>query len=182
MIKKCHKKHKIHNCAFCGRGKTMEKDSKKRSTIFPHAWFKSLEKLPDDIAGRIYKAVQRLDITGEMTTFEAGTIEDILFSQFAFQTDEFGQAYAKTCENRSKAAKEREAKKAQKAQSNSFVDDRIGWDGKGKDGNGMEREDAAGASIPHTSKKPDTKNKFKNFDERVYPDEVYENLLGGGQE
>ena len=73
-------------------------------------------------------------------------------------------------------------KKAQKAQSNSFVDDRIGWDGKGKDGNGMEREDAAGASIPHTSKKPDTKNKFKNFDERVYPDEVYENLLGGGQE
>lgn len=38
------------------------------------------------------------------------------------------------------------------------------------------------ATIPHTSKKPDTKNKFKNFDERVYPDEVYENLLGGGQE
>ena len=155
----------------------MEKDSKKRSTIFPHAWFKSLEKLPDDIAGRIYKAVQRLDITGEMTTFEAGTIEDILFSQFAFQTDEFGQAYAKTCENRSKAAKEREAKKAQKAQSNSFVDDRIGWDGKGKDGNGMERKDAAAGSSTSRSK-----NKFKNFDERVYPDEVYENLLGGGQE
>lgn len=154
----------------------MEKDSKKRSTIFPHAWFKSLEKLPDDIAGRIYKAVQRLDITGEMTTFEAGTIEDILFSQFAFQIDEFGQAYAKTCENRSKAAKEREAKKAQKAQSNSFVDDRIGWDGKGKDGNGMERKDAAAGSSTSRSK-----NKFKNFDERVYPDEVYENLLGGGQ-
>ena len=154
----------------------MEKDSKKRSTIFPHAWFKSLEKLPDDIAGRIYKAVQRLDITGEMTTFEAGTIEDILFSQFAFQTDEFGQAYAKTCENRSKAAKEREAKKAQKAQSNSFVDDRIGWDGKGMDGNRMERKDAAAGSSTSRSK-----NKFKNFDERVYPDEVYENLLGGGQ-
>ena len=154
----------------------MEKDSKKRSTIFPHAWFKSLEKLPDDIAGRIYKAVQRLDITGEMTTFEAGTIEDILFSQFAFQIDEFGQAYAHTCENRSKAAKEREAKKAQKAQSNSFVDDRIGWDGKGKDGNGMERKDAAAGSSTSRSK-----NKFKNFDERVYPDEVYENLLGGGQ-
>ena len=154
----------------------MEKDSKKRSTIFPHAWFKSLEKLPDDIAGRIYKAVQRLDITGEMTTFEAGTIEDILFSQFAFQTDQFGQAYAKTCENRSKAAKEREAKKAQKAQSNSFVDDRSGWDGKGMDMNGKERKDAAAGSSTSRSK-----NKFKNFDERVYPDEVYENLLGGGQ-
>lgn len=153
----------------------MEKDSKKRSTIFPHAWFKSLEKLPDDIAGRIYKAVQRLDITGEMTTFEAGTIEDILFSQFAFQTDQFGQAYAKTCENRSKAAKEREAKKAQKAQSNSFVDDRSGWDEKGMDGNGKERKDAAAGSS--TSK---SKNKFKNFDERVYPDEVYEKLMEGG--
>lgn len=33
-----------------------------------------------------------------------------------------------------------------------------------------------------TFSQPKSKNKFKNFDERVYPDEVYENLLGGGQE
>ena len=157
----------------------MANDSKKRSTIFPHAWFKSLEKLPDDIAGRIYKAVQRLDITGEITKFEEGSIEDILFSQFAFQTDEFGQAYAKTCENRSKAAKEREAKKAQKAQTNFFVDDRMGKDGKGKDRIGEDREDAAGASIPHTSKKPDSKNKFKNFNERQYSDDIYQQIEEG---
>lgn len=121
--------------------------SKKRSTIIPHAWFKSLEKLPDDVAGRIYKAIQLLDITGEMTVFERGSIEDILFSQYAYQTDEFGQNYAATCENRSKAAKEREErKKAQKAQSenlvpqeNQFVDDRSGVDRIGKDRIGKDR-------------------------------------------
>lgn len=132
--------------------------SKKRSTIIPHAWFKSLEKLPDDVAGRIYKAIQLLDITGEMTVFERGSIEDILFSQYAYQTDEFGQNYAATCENRSKAAKEREErKKAQKAQSenlvpqeNPFVDDRSGVDRIGKDrigedrsGGGMSGEDVS---------------------------------------
>ena len=153
----------------------MGNDSKKRSTIFPHAWFKSLEKLPDDIAGRIYKAVQRLDITGEITKFEEGSIEDILFSQFAFQTDEFGQAYAKTCENRSKAAKEREAKKAQKAQTNFFVDDRMGWDGKGKDGNG---EDVMPPQAP-SSQRSKSKNRFKNFDERKYSDDMFERIEEG---
>ena len=148
----------------------MENNSKKKSTIFPHAWFKSLEKLPDDIAGRIYKAVQRLDITGKMTDFEEGSIEDILFSQFAYQTNEFGNNYAQTCENRSKAAKEREAKKAQRAQSQSLVDDRIGEDRIGKDSNG---EDAAAGS---RQTKPKSKNKFKNFDERQYSDEFYEEL------
>lgn len=132
--------------------------SKKRSTIIPHAWFKSLQKLPDDVAGRIYKAIQLLDITGEMTVFERGSIEDILFSQYAYQTDEFGQNYAATCENRSRAAKEREErKKAQKAQSenlvpqeNPFVDDRSGVDRIGKDrigedrsGGGMSGEDVS---------------------------------------
>ena len=132
--------------------------SKKRSPIIPHAWFKSLQKLPDDVAGRIYKAIQLLDITGEMTVFERGSIEDILFSQYAYQTDEFGQNYAATCENRSRAAKEREErKKAQKAQSenlvpqeNPFVDDRSGVDRIGKDrigkdrsGGGMSGEDVS---------------------------------------
>lgn len=117
--------------------------SKKRSTIIPHAWFKSLQKLPDDVAGRIYKAVQLLDITGEMTKFEEGSIEDILFSQYAYQTDEFGQNYAATCENRSRAAKEREErKKAQKAQSENLVPqatlDVSGVDVSGCDGNGMD--------------------------------------------
>ena len=135
----------------------MESGNKKRSTLIPHAWFKSLEKLPDDVAGRIYKAVQRLDITGEMTVFEEGSIEDVLFSQYAFQTDEFGQNYAKTCENRSKAAKDREArKKAQKAQSEnlvpqakSFVDDRSGVDRSGVDRSGKDRSgvDVSGVDV-----------------------------------
>ena len=123
-----------------------ESQSKKYSTIFPHAWFKSLEKLPDDVAGRIYKAVHRLDITGEMTFFEEGSIEDILFSQYAFQTKGFKQSYAETCDRKSQAAKKREErKKAQKAQqgtaepkANSSVDDRMGCDVSGWDGNGMD--------------------------------------------
>ena len=121
-------------------------NSKKRSTLIPHAWFKALEKLPDDVAGRIYKAVQRLDITGKMTIFEEGSIEDVLFSQYAFQTEEFGQNYAQTCENKSQAAKKREEKKkAQKAQqgtaepqANSSVDDRSGVDVSGGDVSGVD--------------------------------------------
>lgn len=132
----------------------MESSSKKKSTIFPHNWFKALNKLPDDVAGRIYKAVQRLDITGEMTIFEEGSIEDILFSQYADQTTGFKQSYAETCENKSRAAKEREAakkhKKHNEAQANSVVDDRSGVDRIGKDrigedrsGGGMSGEDVS---------------------------------------
>ncbi len=121
----------------------MESSSKKKSTIFPHNWFKALDKLPDDVAGRIYKAVQRLDITGEMTTFEDGSIEDILFSQYADQTTGFKQSYAETCENKSRAAKEREAakkhKKHNEAQANSVVEDRIGKERIGKDRIGEDR-------------------------------------------
>jgi len=139
----------------------MDENSKKRSTLFPHAWFKSLEKLPDDIAGRIYKAVQRLDITGEMTDFESGSMEDILFSQYAFQTNEFGQNYAKTCKRKSDAAKKREAeKKAQKAQRaqggtaepqrNSVVDDRSGveWIGKERIGKDVSGGEVSGEDAP----------------------------------
>ena len=137
---------------------------KKNSTIFPHSWFKALDKLPDDVAGRIYKAVQRLDITGEMTTFEEGSIEDVLFSQYADQTDGFKKSYAEKCENMSKAAREREAKKAQKsttdhneAQQKSIVLDRSGVDRIGKDrigkdvsGGDVSGKDASAAS-PRTT-------------------------------
>lgn len=142
----------------------MATSKKKNSTIFPHSWFKALEKLPDDVAGRIYKAVQRLDITGEMTVFEEGSIEDVLFSQYADQTDSFKKSYAEKCENMSKAAKEREAKKAQKsttdhneAQQNPIVLDRIGVDRIGKDRIGVDRSggDVSGkdafAAQPRTS-------------------------------
>ncbi len=129
----------------------MATTGKKNSTIFPHSWFKALDKLPDDVAGRIYKAVHRLDITGEMTVFEEGSIEDVLFSQYADQTDGFKKSYAEKCENMSKAAKEREAKKAQKstidhneAQQKSIVLDRIGVDRKGKDRIG---EDVSGGDV-----------------------------------
>ena len=124
----------------------MATTGKKNSTIFPHSWFRALEKLPDDVAGRIYKAVQRLDITGEMTIFEEGTIEDVLFSQYSDQTEGFKKSYAEKCENMSKAAKKREAEKAQKsttdhneAQQNSVVLDRIGVDRIGKDRIGVDR-------------------------------------------
>ena len=138
-----------------------ESQSKKYSTIFPHAWFKSLEKIPDDVAGRIYKAVHRLDITGEMTFFEEGSIEDILFSQYAFQTKGFKQSYAETCDRKSQAAKKREEKKkAQKAQqgtaepkANPSVDDRMGCDVSGWDGNGMDVSggDVSGEDVSDTT-------------------------------
>lgn len=143
----------------------MDVSSKKRSTIFPHNWFKALEKLPDDVAGRIYKAVQRLDITGKMTEFEEGSIEDILFSQYADQTAGFKQSYAETCENKSKAAKEREAakkhKKHNEAQANSVVEDRIGKDRIGVDrigvvvsGGDVSGEDACAPSADTTTTTP----------------------------
>ena len=147
--------------------------SKKRSTIIPHAWFKSLQKLPDDVAGRIYKAIQLLDITGEMTVFEIGSIEDILFSQYAYQTDEFGQNYAATCENRSKAAKEREErKKAQKAQSenlvpqeNQFVDDRSGVDRIGKERIGKDRSGGDVSGEDDSAPQAHTTTTAPDFDE-----------------
>lgn len=99
----------------------MAKKGQKHNTIFPHSWFMALDKLPDDVAGRIYKAVHRLDITGEMTVFEEGTIEYILFEQYAFQTKGFKESYAEECKNRSEAAKVREAKKAQERTAKNLV-------------------------------------------------------------
>lgn len=120
----------------------MAKKGQKHNTIFPHSWFMALDKLPDDVAGRIYKAVHRLDITGEMTVFEEGTIEYILFEQYAFQTKGFKESYAEECKNRSEAAKVREAKKAQERTAKNLVAqatlDVSGVDVSGCDGNGMD--------------------------------------------
>lgn len=120
----------------------MAKKGQKHSTLFPHSWFMALEKLPDDVAGRIYKAVHRLDITGEKTIFEEGTIEYILFEQYAFQTSSFKESYAEECKNRSEAAKAREARKAQQSTTKNLVaqavPDRSGGDVSGMDMNGMD--------------------------------------------
>ena len=120
----------------------MAKKGQKHSTLFPHSWFMALEKLPDDVAGRIYKAVHRLDITGEKTIFEEGTIEYILFEQYSFQTSSFKESYAEECKNRSEAAKAREARKAQQSTKENLVaqavPDRSGGDVSGMDMNGMD--------------------------------------------
>lgn len=120
----------------------MAKKGQKHSTLFPHSWFMALEKLPDDVAGRIYKAVHRLDITGEKTIFEEGTIEYILFEQYSFQTSSFKESYAEECKNRSEAAKAREARKAQQSTKKNLVaqavPDRSGGDVSGMDMNGMD--------------------------------------------
>lgn len=86
---------------------------KKNSTLYPHAWYKSLSKIPKEAAADIYLALHLLDITGEMTVFEPGSIQDILFSQFAETIISNREAYEEECKNRSEAAKAREAKKAQ---------------------------------------------------------------------
>lgn len=132
----------------------MAKKGQKHSTLFPHSWFMALEKLPDDVAGRIYKAVHRLDITGEKTIFEEGTIEYILFEQYSFQTSSFKESYAEECKNRSEAAKAREARKTQQSTKENLVAqavpdrsgvDRIGKDRIGEDGSGggMSGEDVS---------------------------------------
>ena len=88
---------------------------KKNSTLYPHAWYKSLSKIPKEAAADIYLALHLLDITGEMTVFEPGSIQDILFSQFADTIISNREAYEEECRNRSEAAKAREAKKAQQS-------------------------------------------------------------------
>lgn len=88
---------------------------KKNSTLYPHAWYKSLSKIPKEAAADIYLALHLLDITGEMTVFEPGSIQDILFSQFAETIISNREAYEEECRNRSEAAKAREAKKAQQS-------------------------------------------------------------------
>ena len=88
---------------------------KKNSTLYPHAWYKSLSKIPKEAAADIYLALHLLDITGEMTIFEPGSIQDILFSQFAETIIANREAYEEECRNRSEAAKAREAKKAQES-------------------------------------------------------------------
>ena len=135
----------------------MAKKGQKHNTIFPHSWFMALDKLPDDVAGRIYKAVHRLDITGEMTNFEEGTIEYILFEQYAFQTKGFKESYAEECKNRSEAAKVREAKKAQERTAKNLVAqatlDVSGVDVSGCDGNGMDVSggDVSGEDVSDTT-------------------------------
>lgn len=135
----------------------MAKKGQKHNTIFPHSWFMALDKLPDDVAGRIYKAVHRLDITGEMTDFEEGTIEYILFEQYAFQTKGFKESYAEECKNRSEAAKVREAKKAQERTAKNLVAqatlDRSGGDVSGVVGNGMDVSggDMSGMDVSDTT-------------------------------
>lgn len=144
----------------------MAKKGQKHNTIFPHSWFMALDKLPDDVAGRIYKAVHRLDITGEMTVFEEGTIEYILFEQYAFQTKGFKESYAEECRNRSEAAKVREAKKAQERTAKNLVAqatlDVSGVDVSGCDGNGM---DVSGCDVSGKDVSDTTTTTAPDFDE-----------------
>ena len=162
----------------------MAKKGQKHSTLFPHSWFMALEKLPDDVAGRIYKAVHRLDITGEKTIFEEGTIEYILFEQYSFQTSSFKESYAEECKNRSEAAKAREARKAQKSTKKNLVaqavPDRSGGDVSGMDMNGMDVSGGDVSGVDDCAPAADTTTTTADQEiVRVWNDQTFTRVIRG---
>jgi len=78
-------------------------------TYFHHSAM--LNHLSDEQAGRIYKALMRYGDEGEETDFDDDRTCALAFIILKGEVDHNFERYAETCEKRSKAAKEREAKK-----------------------------------------------------------------------
>ena len=96
----------------------------KNSMLNPHDWFKAVSKISDEDAGKLWKALYLLDISGETTEFEPGTIVDVLYSQYSELIIRNKDKYEESCRNRSGAAKKREAQKAQKSTKEHSCDDK----------------------------------------------------------
>jgi len=101
---------------------------KKSSTLIPHVWLKALKKVPKETCADILMALIELDSTGELPNFEPGSIEDVLFSQYAETVIENKKNYDEQCRNRSEAAKKREAQKTQLSKESTVVGDMNRYD------------------------------------------------------
>ena len=72
-------------------------------TYFHHA--EPLEKLSDEQAGRLYKALMRYGNTGEETDFDGDCALDVMFSLFKKEIDYNFERYAEICEIRREVGK-----------------------------------------------------------------------------
>ena len=166
----------------------MEKDT----FIVFMEWEENCEDLTDEEFGQLMRAVFQYAKNGEKPSFSDRTMR-ACWKPIQQAIDRANEAYEHQCEvNRANGKKggapygNQNAKKQKTTETTETSEttlphpdpDPDPYPDRDPHPNGR----SPSATIPHTSKKPDTKNKFKNFDERVYPDEVYENLLGGGQE
>lgn len=70
-----------------------------------------IDKLSDAQAGRLYKALMRYGDTGELTDFSDDLACDMAYTLMKGEIDVNFERYNEICENKSRAAKEREAKK-----------------------------------------------------------------------
>lgn len=80
-------------------------------TYFQHA--QVIEEFSDEEAGKVYKALLRYGMSGELPDFGENKMIRIAFKMFQADVDENFERYRTTCENRQKAAIERERRKAQ---------------------------------------------------------------------
>ena len=70
-----------------------------------------IDKLSDAQAGRLYKALMRYGDAGELTDFSDDVACDMAYTLMKGEIDVNFERYNEICENKSRAAKEREAKK-----------------------------------------------------------------------
>ena len=96
----------------------------KNSMIVPHEWLKALDKMSDEDAGKLMKALLLLDSEGITTEFDQGSILDIIYAQYSTYVMRNKEAYMEECRRRSEAAKRREAQKAQLCTKSTTVHDK----------------------------------------------------------
>ena len=86
-------------------------------TYFHHSAL--INHLTDEQAGRLYKALLMYGDEGELADLDNDQACTLAFIILKGEIDRNFERYAETCANRSKAAKEREAKKRAKAESDT---------------------------------------------------------------
>lgn len=79
-------------------------------TYYQHA--KVIEEFSDDEAGKLYKALLRYGLTQELTDFGKNKALQVLFTILRADIDENAERYRIVCENRQKAAIERERRRS----------------------------------------------------------------------
>ncbi len=78
-------------------------------TYFHHA--EVIDQLTDAQAGRVYKALMRYGLTGELPDFEDDGMCQVAFTMLRVEIDYNAEMYRKKCEKNQEIAREREKKK-----------------------------------------------------------------------
>ena len=78
-------------------------------TYYQHA--QVIDEFSDSDAGKLYKALLRYGLTGELTDFSGDKAIQLVFRILKADVDENCRRYQTVCENRQKAALERERRR-----------------------------------------------------------------------